>query len=188
MALLILGLVIFLGVHSVRIFADGARTSLIARLGPGPWKGLYALASLAGFVLIVIGYGQARGGAPLVAEPAALKSLAMVMIAAGFVGVTAAYWPGNHIKVLVRDPMVVGVGLWAAGHLLVKTTPAALALFGAFLVWAVADVLSLRARPATPIAAPKTLNTILVLVVGLAVAAAFALWLHGPLIGVAPLG
>jgi uncharacterized membrane protein len=191
MALLILGLVLFLGAHSARIFADGWRAGVIARLGPGPWKGLYALASLAGFVLIIVGYGQARGGAPLIAPVAALRPVAMALIVAGFIGVTAAYWPGNHVKTLLRDPMVIGVGLWALGHLLVRTTPAALVLFGAFLVWTVADLVSLRARATTapaPVAPAKALNTVLVVIVGAAVAAAFALWLHRPLIGVAPLG
>lgn len=191
MVFLVLGLLLFLGVHSVRIFADGWRTRLIAHRGAGPWKGLYTLISLIGFVLIVYGYAQARGGAPVLPTIPALRGVTPALVTLGFILVVAAYWPRNHLRNLVGDPMVVGVGLWAVGHLLVKTTPAALVLFGAFLVWAVIDYVSLRSRaraaPA-PSAPASALNTVLVVVVGALAAAVFALWLHKPLIGVAPFG
>ena len=191
MTLLVLGLVLFLGAHSVRVLADGWREGFISRRGAGPWKGLYTLVSLAGFGLIIFGYSQARGGAALIAEPAALRGPAMGLIMLGFICVVAAYWPANHIKRLLGDPMVFGVGLWATGHLLVKTNPAALALFGAFLVWAVVDYISLRTRAtrAGAAAAPaKVLNTILTVIVGAGVAVVFVRFLHRLLIGVAPVG
>jgi uncharacterized membrane protein len=188
MAWLIAGLALFLGAHSAQIFAAGGRERLIGRLGPGPWKGLYSLVSLAGFGLIVFGYGQARGGAPLYVLPPVVHDVTFVLVWLGFVCVVAAYWPGNHVKLWLRDPMVVGVGLWALGHLLAKATPAALALFGAFLVWAIADFISLRRRPATRAPAPaKAMNTLLVVIVGSILAGVFALWLHRWLIGVSPL-
>jgi uncharacterized membrane protein len=87
--------------------------------------------------------------------------------------------------------MVFGVGLWALGHLLANATPAALALFGGFLVWAIADYLSLRGRaPSTVAAAPqaKVMNTVLVVIAGSILAGVFALWLHKWLIGVSPMG
>jgi uncharacterized membrane protein len=185
---LIAGLALFLGVHSVQIFAANWREGLIARMGAGPWKGLYSLISLAGFGLIVFGYGQARGGAPLYELPD-LRNLGLALVWLGFIGVVAAYWPGNHIKRWLGDPMVFGVGLWALGHLLATATPAALALFGAFLVWAVADYASLRRRSAGAAPSPgKTMNTVLVLITGSILTGAFLFWLHGPLIGTAPLG
>jgi uncharacterized membrane protein len=189
MLLLILGLVLFLGIHSVRVFADGVRTGFITRRGPGPWKGLYALASAVGLVLIVVGYGQARGGAPLVSLGADARYATYALTWLGFVLVTAAYWPANHFRRAIGDPMVAGVGLWALGHLLVNTTPAALVLFGAFLVWAVVDYLSLRARARTAATAPapaSALNTVLATVVGTVAWAVFAAFLHKWLIGVSP--
>lgn len=191
MAWLVLGLALFLGAHSAQIFAGGFREGLVRRLGPGPWKGLYSLVSLAGFGLIIFGYGQARSGAPLYALPPALAHLTFAMVSLGFICIVAAYWPGNHIKRLLGDPMVFGVGLWALGHLLANATPAALALFGAFLVWAIADYVSLRGRARTGIAAAppaRLVNTVLVVVVGAVLAGVFALWLHRPLIGVSPFG
>ena len=191
MTLLILGLALFLGVHSVRVVADPWRAGFIARRGPGPWKGLYALLSAVGFVLIIVGYGAARGGTPLLVAGAGVRGLTYLLVWLGFVCVTAAYWPRNHIKRALGDPMVVGVGLWALGHLLVRTTPAGLALFGAFLLWAVVDYVSLRGRAraeGASVPAPSILNTVLTVVVGTIGWAVFAMLLHRLLIGVSPMG
>ena len=118
-----------------------------------------------------------------------LTHLTFALVWLGFICVVAAYWPGNHIKRWLGDPMVFGVGLWALGHLLAKATPAALVLFGAFLAWAVADYVSLRRRaPGTTGAKAGVLNTALVVVVGSILAGVFVHWLHKWLIGVAPMG
>jgi uncharacterized membrane protein len=191
MLFLVLGLALFLGAHSVRIFADGWRTGLIASRGAGVWKGLHTLVSLTGLVLIIFGYGQARAGAPLLPGMTGMTYVTVSLVGLGFICVIAAYWPRNHIQKLLGDPMVFGVGLWALGHLLVKTTPAALVLFGAFLVWALLDYISLRSRAGTAsnASAPaKVLNTVLVIVVGSVLSAVFVLLLHKLLFGVAPLG
>jgi len=191
MFILLLGLFLFLGAHSVRIYGDGLRAGFIARSGEGAWKGLYALVSLAGLGLIIYGYGQARYAPALYPLPAGLAHLTFVLVPLAFICVIAAYWPANHIKAFLGDPMVAGVGLWALGHLLVKATPAAVLLFGAFLVWAAADYLSLRRRRAgapPPGPKPRALNTILVIVSGVAAGGIFAMALHKLLIGVAPMG
>lgn len=189
MTWLVLGLVLFLGAHSVQVLAPGMRDRVRRRLGDGPWKGLYSLVSLLGFGLIIFGYGQARGGAPVYVLPRSLMHLTFALVWAGFVCVVAAYWPRNHLKRWLGDPMVFGVGLWALGHLLANAGPAALVLFGASLVWAIVDYISLRRRAA---AAPRpeasVINTVLVVVTGSIVAAVFAVWLHRLLIGVSPLG
>ena len=189
MILLLAGLIVFLGVHSIQIFASKPREAFIARLGAGPWKGLYSLVSAIGLVLIVIGYGQARVAAPLWPRPpgALMATAALVLI--GFILITAAYWPRNHIKAAVRDPMVLGVGAWALGHLLVKSTPAALALFGAFLLWSILDFISLRARGADGAPARASwLNTIGVVALGSLLFAVFAFYAHAVVIGVRPFG
>lgn len=186
MTWLIAGLVLFIGSHSVRIFADGWRSAFIAKRGEGAWKGLYSITALAGLVMIGHGYGQVHG-APLYTLPPHLAHVTFALVWIGFILVVAGNWPGNHIKTLVGDPMVAGVGLWALGHLLVNATPQALALFGAFLVWAIADFISLRRRPpAKHAVAPQAINTVLVVVTGTLLAAVFAHVLHVWLIGVSP--
>ncbi len=190
MAWLIAGLVLFLGAHSVQIVAPGWRAGMIAQRGEGAWKGIYTLVALIGLALICYGYGQTRGAEPLFAPVPGLRHLTFTLVWIAFICLTAANWPANHIKTALRDPMVFGTGLWALGHLLVRATPGALALFGAFLVWAVADFISLRRRDPsakpTP-AAPKAINTVLVVITGTVVGAIFAHVLHVMLIGVSPM-
>jgi len=191
MAWLIAGLVLFLGAHSVQIFVPGARSAAIARLGEGPWKGLYTLVSLVGFGLIIYGYGQARGGDPVYALPPGLRHLTFLLVTLGFIGVGASHAPRNAIKYWIGDPMVFGVGCWALGHLLANATPAALVLFGSFLVWAMVDYISLRRRAhAAPVAAetPTLRATLIVVVTGVILSVVFAVWLHRWLIGVSPMG
>ena len=194
MLLLLLGLILFLGVHSVRIVADGWRARVIAARGPGPWKAMYSLASIAGFALICIGFGQARL-APVVlwSPPRWTHDLAGLLTLVAFVLVTAAYVPGNAVKARLKDPMILGVKTWALAHLLANGTLADAILFGSFLAWAVLDFRAARRRrgagleagPATPVSGARTAIAI---GVGVVAWAAFAFWLHRALIGVAPFG
>jgi uncharacterized membrane protein len=176
----------------VRIFADGWRSAQIARRGEGAWKGLYSVASLVGFVLIVYGYGQAS------TEPVVLwapqlwaRHLASLLMLLSFILLAAAYVPRNGLKAAVHHPMVLGVKVWALAHLLANHTLADLLLFGSFLVWAVLDFRSARQRDrAGNVAYPAgTLGGTLGAVVGGLVAwAVFAFWAHGFLFGVTPFG
>jgi len=192
MSLLILGLVIFLGVHSTRIVADAWRGATIARIGEKPWKAIYSLLSVAGFVLIVIGYGAARES-PMVlyAPPVWTRHLAALLTIPAFVLLAAAYVRRNSIKRAVGHPMVAGVKIWALAHLLANGTLADVLLFGGFLVWAVLSFTAARRRDRTAgtvyPAGTSTGNAITV-AVGLAAWAAFAFALHRPLIGVGPFG
>jgi uncharacterized membrane protein len=190
MAALILGLVLFLGVHSVRIVADDWRTRQIAQRGEGVWKGVYALLSLIGFALLVWGYGQARlDPVPLWTPWVGGRHLASLLTLIAFVFLAAAYVPGNAIKARLKHPMVLGVKVWALAHLLANHTLADAVLFGAFLVWAVLDFRSARRRPqvvsAVPVSAARTALTVAVGVIAWAV---FAFWAHGAWIGVRPFG
>lgn len=187
MVWLIAGLALFLGAHAVQIFARGWRAAMIARIGEGGWKGAYSLASLAGLVLIVWGYGEARHAAPLYDLPHGLRHLTFALVWAGFIAIQAAYTPANHIKALLKHPMVFGVGLWALGHLLVRATPAGLALFGGFLAWAVIDYISLLGRGTAPAGAPRWSNTLIAVSVGTTSGAIFVHLLHLWLIGVSPI-
>ena len=192
MALLIAGLIIFLGVHSVRIVADDWRTAQIARRGPKAWKGIYAVLSLIGLVLIVYGYGLARQ-APVVvySPPTWLRHLAVALTIPAFILVSAAYVPGTRIKRAVGHPMVLGVKLWAFAHLLANGTLADLVLFGSFLVWAVFNYAAARRRDrvaGTVYAAGPVASDIKAVVSGVVIWAVFAFWLHRVLIGVRPFG
>ncbi len=192
MAWLILGLVVFLGVHSVRIVADGWRANTINRVGEGPWKGAYTLLSLLGFALIVWGFGQARQ-APVVVwqSPTGMRHASALLTLIAFVFLAAAYVPRNAIKAKLHHPLVLGVKVWALAHLLANGRLAGMVLFGAFLVWAVLLFRSARQRdranPPQPVHATAA-ATVLTVLLGGAAWAAFAFWGHLKLIGISPLG
>ena len=190
MMLLIAGLIIFLGIHSIRMLAPAARERWRARLGEGVWKGLYSLAALVGLVLIVWGFDIARDQPVIVwYPPLGLRHLAALFTLLAFVLLAAAYVPGNHIKARLGHPMLLGVKSWAFGHLLATGMLAHLVLFGAFLAWAVANyVVSRRRDRHDGVVYPagrgsSTMVTVLLGIVGWLV---FAFFLHGVLIGVKP--
>lgn len=192
MTALIVGLVIFLGVHSVRIVAEPWRTTMRARLGENGWKGLYSVLSLAGFVLLVWGYGQARlDPVPLWTPMLWARHLASLLVLASFVLLAAAYVPRNGIKAKLHHPMVLAVKLWALAHLLANHTLADVLLFGSFLVWAVLSFRAARQRDraaGTVYPAGTLAMTGVTVAVGLVAWAVFAFWAHAALFGVRPFG
>jgi uncharacterized membrane protein len=192
MTLLVLGLVLFLGIHSSRVFSEGARQRFIAQRGANAWKGMYTVVSVVGLALIVWGYGQARQE-PVVlwGSPLWVRHLASLLTLASFVLLAAAYVPRNAIKARLGHPMVLGVKAWALAHLVANNTLADLLLFGGFLLWAVLSFRAARARDraAGVVAAPaEASRTVIAVVVGLAAWAVFAFWAHGAWIGVRPFG
>jgi uncharacterized membrane protein len=191
MTWMMLGLVLFLGAHSVRIVAEDWRTRTIARIGAYPWKGAYSLVSLAGFVLLVWGYGQARAVPVILYNPPYFTYyVTSALMLFSFVLWAAAYVPRNHIKAALGHPMVAGVKLWAFAHLLSNGRLADVILFGAFLAWAVADFAAARRRDraaAVRHPAGSVAGTAAAAAAGLALWAVFALWAHQWLIGVAPM-
>ena len=192
MTFLILGLVIFLGVHSLRMVADGWRTQTRARLGERAFKGVYSVISLLGFALLVWGFGQARQQpVQLWSPPTFMRHLALLLTLVSFVLLAAAYVPGNGIKARVHHPMVLGVKAWALAHLLANGTLADVLLFGGFLVWAVLSFRAARQRDrAAQISVPagRLGPTLVAVGVGLVAWAGFAFWAHAVLIGVRPFG
>lgn len=192
MIVLALGLVMFLGVHSTRIVADGWRTDMRKRVGEGPWKGVYTLMSLIGLALIVYGYGLSRT-APidLWSPPIWTRHAAALLTLIAFVLLAAAYVPGTRIKARVGHPMVLGVKVWAFAHLLSNGRLADVLLFGAFLVWAIVLYIASRRRDrlaGTRYVAGPVSRDLLAIVAGTVAWVVFALWLHGMLIGVLPFG
>ncbi len=189
MLLLILGLILFLGMHSVSIFAEGFRDRMAAKSEIG-WKALYGLVSIAGIYLIVKGYAAARlDPVVLYVPPVWLKHLAALLLLPVFVLFFAPYFPGR-IKSAAKHPQLVAVKLWAVAHLLVNGTLADVVLFGSFLVWAVVDRISMKRRTERPIpSAPRRgINDVLLVFAGLGVYVIFVLWLHRAWFGVAPFG
>lgn len=192
MTLLILGLLLFLGVHSTRIVAGDWRARVIARRGERAWKGRVALLSALGLALIVWGFAQARQQSVVLwATPVWARHLAALLMLASFVLLAAAYVPRNALKARLHHPMVLGVKVWALAHLLANRTLADLLLFGAFLLWALLDFRAARRRDRAAAAgdAPATrAGTVATLAAGVVAWAGFAFWAHGVLIGVRPFG
>ncbi|MBO0902150.1 NnrU family protein [Jiella sonneratiae] len=189
MVTLVIGLFIFLGIHSLRIISDAGRRAAIRRIGEMRFKGAYSVLSLVGLLLLVWGYGWARAGQGVVYDPiAGARHLALLLVPVGFVLVAAAYAPTGHIKKAVRHPMVLGVALWALGHLLANGGTADVVLFGAFLVWAVLDYLNSLGRTAPVLAeTPRATGDVAALAAGLVASAIFLGGLHAWLFGVSPL-
>jgi uncharacterized membrane protein len=186
---LILGLVIFLGAHSIRIFAPGLRDRMVARIGAGPWKIVFSVVSLIGFVLLVGGYAQSRlEPVVLYNPPYWLRHVTALLMLPVFPLLVAAYLPGR-IKAAVKHPMLVATKTWAVAHLLSNGMLADVLLFGGFLVWAVLDRISVGKRPQeTAIPIGPLRNDVIAVVVGLVLYAVFVMWAHRFLFGVAPFG
>ncbi len=198
LAWLVLGLLLFLGAHSTRVVAEDWRARQLARWGEKGWKGAVALVSLAGFILLIWGYGQARQAPVLLWQPPrGMNHLAALLTLIAFILLVAAYVPRNAIRARLRHPMVLSVKIWALAHLLANGTLAAVVLFAAFLVWAVVDFRAARQRDraaalqaeADAVPLPSSgLATALTVVIGAVAWAGFAFWAHGAWIGVRPLG
>ena len=198
MALLILGLVLFLGAHSTRIFAENWRQATLERLGEKGYKGFYTLVSLVGFGLMVFGFDQVRWDSPMLwSPPVWAKHGASLLMLVSLVLLACAYAPRNAIKAKLHHPMVLSVKVWALAHLLANPRAADMVLFGAFLVWSVLNFRAARQRDRlaalaspTDLAPPvvRMFNTWLVVLVGVAVWAILLFGGHRWLFGVSPLG
>ena len=190
MTALVLGLVLFLGLHSVRIFADDWRTRTRERIGANRFKLLYSLFSLLGFVLLVWGYGQARMNSPVLwAAPLGMYHAAAGLMLISMVFLAGSHSKTSHISVAVRHPMLWGVIVFAAAHLLPNGRVADVVLFGSFAVWAIIDLLSCYARDRknnTVYPQPVLRKTVINVLAGVVFYAVFAFFLHAILIGVSP--
>jgi len=194
MAWLMLGLVLFLGVHMVSIVSPQGRDRWADRMGEGAFKGVYSLVSFVGLALIVWGYGLAREAPVLLYQPpAAMRHLNALLMLPVFVLLLAAYLPGR-IQRMAKHPMLVAVKLWALAHLLANGSLADVLLFGSFLAWAVADRISLKRRAAAgltrtvPVMPVGKLNDLIAVVGGLALYLLLVFWAHAWLFGVRPFG
>jgi uncharacterized membrane protein len=200
MALLILGLVLFLGAHSTRIFADNWRQAVLERWGEKAYKGIYTLVSLVGFGLLIYGFNQVRWDSPaLWMPPVWVKHVAALLMLLSLVLLACAHAPRNAIKAKLHHPMVLSVKVWALAHLLANPRVADLVLFGAFLLWSVLNFRAARKRDRLAAAASEEAGTWVVpevsaaatwRAVGIGVVVWSILLSHGHvwLFGVSPLG
>jgi len=186
--ILILGLVVFFSVHSVRMVAGGFREAQLAA-NEQRWKGVYALLSLVGFALIIWGWIAFRGEAPEFYEPPTWgRHLAMALVWLAFIATAAASMPAGRMKVFLKHPMLAGVILWSVGHLFANGDLASVLLFGAFLLYSVINRLAVipRGDPAPVVVQPR--SDLMAVLAGTALYVFFVLWLHGWLFGVSLLG
>jgi len=188
MSYLVLGLLLFLGTHSLRIVAEDWRSEQVARMGLNAYKGVYSLASGLGLALVIWGYGMARAE-PLVlwVPPLWTRHVAVALMLPAFILLTAAYVPGTRIKARLRHPMLLGTKIWALAHLLANGNLADVVLFGSFLAWAILDFRSARRRDSSQ-GQPREGwgRDILAALVGAGVWAFFLIYAHIWLMGVRP--
>lgn len=189
---LIVGLVLFLGIHSVRIAAPAFRQAQIDQRGLNTWKGIYAVIAIIGLVILIWGYGVARLD-PVVfwVVPAWMSHVVALGMIPAMILLVASQVPAGRIKAAVKHPMLLAVKIWALLHLLVNGDLASLLLFGGFLVWAVIDRISEKRRlragiTSNPVAGPVKWDVIGV-VGGLVLYVLFVGGLHKWLIGVSPI-
>ncbi len=188
MTVLIFGLVLFLGGHSIRIAAPAWRDAQLTRMGENGWKGLYSLVSLVGLVLLIWGYILARPDAAVLYEPPVwMKHVNATIMLLALLALGIYQVPAGKLKPVLKHPMLLATMLWSLGHLLANGDLASIVLFGAFLVWAVADLMAV-VRRGQPVPAPgPARNDLIGLAVGLALYLLFLFWAHAWLFGVTPL-
>jgi uncharacterized membrane protein len=191
MLLLVLGLIIFLGIHSTLIFAPSVKSNFVAHRGALAWRAIYSVLALLGLVLIIIGYGASRQAPVMVwVPPVGLAHLALLLTLPAFIFLAAAYVPNNHLKAKMGHPMYLAIKTWALAHLLANGMLADILLFGSFLAWAIAGFAVRRKqdrKEAKQYPQGTMGGTIATVIVGLVTWGVFAFYLHTILIGVNPM-
>ena len=187
MGMLILGVVLFIGIHLMRIVSPGIRNAGIAKLGDNGWKILYTVVAIAGVYLMGKGYGIYRAeGSPIVYDPPLwMGHITILLMALSFIFIVAGNLPmTGHIKAKLKHPMLIGIKTWAIAHLLINGDVASLILFGSLLAWAVVSVIAIKKRGGQPPVATSIKADIIAVVVGIILWLVFAMWVHTWLIGV----
>lgn len=190
MTLLLLGLVVFIGIHSIAMFPR-LHARAVARLGSPLYKGVYSIVSLIGLGLVIIGFGLYRsaGLIEVWSPPTAFKHLNSLFMLIAFVALASAYTPRGFIKMRLKHPMLVGVKAWAFGHFLANGDLGGMILFGSLLAWAVFDRISFKWRPLAAVEGPepRILGDLMAVALGL-IAFIAMIQLHPILIGVPVMG
>jgi uncharacterized membrane protein len=191
LSVMILGLVLFLGVHLLTTQRE-LRTRFVVSMGEGGYKGFYSLVSLAGLGLVVWGFAHYRSAGMIDVwhPPAAFRHITEALMLPAVILVAASYIRGR-IYTTLKHPMLAGVKLWAAAHLLANGDLGSIILFGGFLAWAVFDRISLKRRTdagAPPIPVGGVGNDLIAVVVGIVAYLALGFVFHPVVIGVPVFG
>lgn len=191
MLLLIIGLVLFLGLHLIRVVAPGFRAAMVARLGLSGWKGLYSALAIVSVALVAYGYSVA----PVVNvwfPPMGMNHLTVTLMLFATVCLVAGVLPAGQIVAKTKHPMVLSIKIWAFAHLISNGDLRSIILFAAFLAWGVILRIALKRRERAgevtvrPFAGTK--YDLYAVILGVVLWAAITFKLHELLIGVAPLG
>jgi uncharacterized membrane protein len=192
LAIMIIGLAVFLGSHTL-VALRPQRAAVIARIGEGPYKGLFSLVSLVGILLIGYGFAHYRAGGfiDIWMPPRWTRHVTELLVWPAIIAIIAAYIPGQ-IKRVLKHPMLVGVKLWAVAHLLSNGDLGSIILFASILAWAVYDRISLKRRTDAPAPAVATgsgyRNDFIAVVVGTLIYFVLGFWFHPWVIGVPVFG
>ncbi len=187
MLTLVLGAVLFIAMHLVRIVAPNFRNAAIAKLGENGWKIFYTVVSILGVYLMGRGYGAYRAeGSPIVYDPPLwMGHMTLLLMALAFIFIVAAQIPSaGYIKAKLKHPMLIGIKVWAVAHLLINGDLASLILFGSMLAWAVIALIAIKKRGGQPPAVSSIKPDIIAVIIGLILWVGFAIWVHTWLIGV----
>jgi uncharacterized membrane protein len=181
MTLLYIGAVLFAGTHLFSIFFPAARDGLKRRFGEKSWKGLYALLSLAGLVLMVMGYSGSRAG-PATADVLydgfyEMRHLTMLLVLVAFILIGASHGKG-YLKSWLHNPMSIGIVLWSGAHLLVNGQRADVWLFAPFLAIGLADIVMSELRGKRPQHTPRIRSDIVAIIVGVVLYLVFLFGFH----------
>jgi uncharacterized membrane protein len=181
MSLLVIGVVIFAGVHLLVMFLPGARNRLQERLGEGPYKGLFSLVSLIGLGLMIYGFYTTRGTlepADYLYTPAPwTRHAAMGLVLLAFIFVGASHGKG-YLKLWLKQPMSIGFGLWAFAHLLANGERPDVILFGSILGLAVLDIILSTMRGKLPHHAPQIKSDVRAVIIGVILYLVFLFGFH----------
>lgn len=190
MLYLILGLVLFFSVHSVRIIADDWRTKFIETKGKLAWRGIYSVFSVLSLVLIVYGFGESRANPVLIWNPPLwTRHGASLLVFIAFILLAAGHIPRNHIRQKLGHPLFAGIKVWAFAHLIANGRLGDILLFSCFMIWSIIGFAAARKRDRTAGVVYQKgtfVGTIKVSLAGTVMYAVFALYLHRLLIGVPP--
>jgi len=180
-----LGLAVFFGAHLFAAFRPRGASSLPERMGRNAYRGAFSVISLAGLVLLILGYDDLRGYAPVWRPDLWTRHIPMALMAPAMILFVAAEAPAGRIKRAVKHPMLAGVKLWAIGHLAANGDLPSILLFGAFLAFAIVDIIVVKRRDTGQSeAAISPRGDVIAVVGGVILYLAFLFYLHEALIGV----
>lgn len=183
---LIIGLILFLGMHSVRMALPGLREVLWQAWGENAWKGIYSLVSLLGIILVVWGFGLTREQGVQVYDPPSWGLHVTLFLMFISFSLLPFNMRSSRLRPLIKNPFLLAVALWSIGHLLANGDLASVLLFGSFLLWTLANRLSLTLRPDVAPAAVPLVQDIVAVGAAWLIYLLFLFVLHEWLFGVAP--